>query len=415
MLQPQARSLFLQLEFSDARTQRVQRALQLHALLVAGAQLCRQTVVFAAPGGQHLFTFQLQRQHVLQTTLRSSVGQALQLALGTQALVRQSRGLAGRCGQRPLQFSAARLQAALRKRGLLRLALQAALLLAALVEAALGLHHALVQLCMALLRVGQLHVELFKARLGRHAALLQVGQLRFDLGQVGANLFAARAGLLHQLRQPQVLHLQRMRLGLGFGGFAAQGREALGAIGVGCFGTCQGIAGLVCNQRLGAHFLVQVLDFLRTRQQAGLLGVLCIKRHAVLRDGMSTGQVNGFARLQLAAAGQGIVQRGRGVTALQPVAQHGAQAGVVQPQQICQARQAARRGRQHRCRSAKKRQFGRRRVARASAQKTAHAVQSPYFQRSNALAQGRFQCVFPTRLDMDAAPQALQAVQPVLG
>ena len=108
--------------------------------------------------------------------------------------------MAGGGRQRALQFGAARLQAALGKHRFLRLALQAALLFAALVQAALGLHHTLVQLRMLLLRVCQLQVQPVKPRLGVHAALLQRFQLRFNLGQVGANLFAAGAGLLHQLR-----------------------------------------------------------------------------------------------------------------------------------------------------------------------------------------------------------------------
>ena len=55
----------------------------------------------------------------------------------------------------------------------MRLAFQRALLLARLGELAFGLDHALVELRVALLRVGELHVQLFKARFGRHAALLQ--------------------------------------------------------------------------------------------------------------------------------------------------------------------------------------------------------------------------------------------------
>ena len=292
----------------------------MHTLLIAGAQLRRQAVVCTAPGGQRLFALHFQRQHVLQAALRGGVGQALQLALGAHVFVGQRGGLAGGGRQRALQFGAARLQAALGKHGFLRLALQAALLFAALVQAALGFQHALVQLRVLLLRVCQLQVQFVKARFGVHAALLQRFQLRLDFCQVGANLLAAGAGLLHQLRQAQVLHLQRMRFGLRFAGIAAQGGQALGAIGIRGFGTRQGIARLVGNQCLRAHFLVQVFDFLRPRQQARLLGVLRIKPDAVLRHHMACRQVNGFARLQPAAQAQSFVQRGRGVAALQPVA-----------------------------------------------------------------------------------------------
>ncbi|MPM66173.1 hypothetical protein SDC9_113080 [bioreactor metagenome] len=76
LLQAQARGLLLELEFGDALTQRVQRALGLHAPLVAGAQLRRQAVVLAAALAQRLLTRQLQRQRVLQATLRGGGRQA---------------------------------------------------------------------------------------------------------------------------------------------------------------------------------------------------------------------------------------------------------------------------------------------------------------------------------------------------
>ena len=73
LLQAQARGLFLELEFGDALAQRVQRPLQLHAALVAGAQLGRQVVVFAALGRQGFFAVHLQVQRLLQAALRRGV------------------------------------------------------------------------------------------------------------------------------------------------------------------------------------------------------------------------------------------------------------------------------------------------------------------------------------------------------
>jgi hypothetical protein len=72
---------------------------------------------------------------------------------------------------------------------------------------------------MALLAVGQLHVQLFKAGLGRHA-LLDIGELGLDFGQIGRRSALAGARLLGQLAQAQGLDLQLV------GGFATRSRRA---------------------------------------------------------------------------------------------------------------------------------------------------------------------------------------------
>ena len=54
-------------------------------------------------------------------------------------------------------------------------------------------------------------------------------------------------------------------------------------------------------------------------------------------------------------------------------------------------------------------------VVAARAQEAAHHLQAPYFECAQALAQRGFQGVFPTGFDVDAAPQALQAVQAMFG
>src|SRR6218665_1278914 len=103
----------------------------------------------------------------------------------TTAPVRPGRGAARRSGWRPVarpcrwrgpvRRAAPRRQAALREAGLLRLAFELALLLAAGAKLALGVEHALAQLRLALLAVGQLHVQFLEAGLGARAALLQFG------------------------------------------------------------------------------------------------------------------------------------------------------------------------------------------------------------------------------------------------
>ena len=337
MLQAQARCLFLELELGDAGAQRVERAFELHAALVAGAQLGGEVVVFTALGGQGFLALHLRLQRLLQAALRRSVGQAGQLVASTLLFVSQCGGLLGGGFDGARQLAPACLQTALRERGLLRLALQRALLLAAGGELALGFDHAVAQLGLALLAVGQLHVEFFKACLSGHAALLQVGQLRLHLGQVGVDLLAARAGLLGQLGEAQGFHLQLMGAALRFGRFASCCHQALRGVGVGRLCTDQGGARFVGDQGLGAQLFFEVLDLLRAGEQAGLFGVLCVKTHAVGADGVACGHKHHFARLQRAAAGERVIERGRGIAALQPVNQHGAQAGILKAQQVRQA------------------------------------------------------------------------------
>jgi hypothetical protein len=61
---------------------------------------------------------------------------------------------------------------------------------------------------VALLAVGQLHVQFLETAFGRDPALLQLREQGIDFGQVGPDLLTAGPGLLGQLGQPQCLHLQ---------------------------------------------------------------------------------------------------------------------------------------------------------------------------------------------------------------
>ena len=170
--------------------------------------------------------------------------------------IRPVRSLLVAIAKLPWQATGEHPQAALGELGLLRLALQRALLLTAFGQAALGLDHTVAQLGVALLAVGQLHVQFFKTRLRGDAALLQVAQLRLDLGQIGANLLAARPGLLGQLRQSQGLNLQLVRAALGLAGLAARGHQALRRVGVQALGTHQRRARLLGDQCLGTQLLM---------------------------------------------------------------------------------------------------------------------------------------------------------------
>ena len=257
---------------------------------------------------QAFFAVGLQRQRVLQPTLGGGGRQAGLLVDGAGVFVLQRAALLLRGVDGARQLGAACGEAALGKLRFLGLALQAALLLAAGAQAALGVYHRITQLGFTLLAVGQLGIEFFKARLGLGAALLQFVELGMDFRQVGIDLLAALLRLLGLLRQAQGVHLQLVRLRLCLAGLAAGTLQALGGILVLGLGTRQRAACRVTKQLLGAQCFVKLLDLLRARQQTGLLGVLRVKIHAVRAHAVAVGQVQRLARHQLAAQGPGVVE-----------------------------------------------------------------------------------------------------------
>ena len=298
----------------------------------------------------------------MQPGLRGGVGQAGEFFVCPGPFQRDGLGLLDRGGDGALQFASPRLQRALRKLRFLCLALKTALLLAAFGELAFGLDHPFIQLRMALLAVGQLHVQFLETAFGGDAALLQCFELRVDLRQVAFDLLTARTGLLGQLGQAQRLDLQFVRLGLRFGRFAPHQHQPLRRVRVGRLSPHQRGAGFFRDQVLGSQLLVQVFDFLLARQQAGLLGILRIEAHAVRGDRVAALHVNHFAGLQPVARRQRLFETGGREATVQPVRQQGLLAGVVQAQQVRQPWERSGRFRRGGRRRTVERQFGRRRV-----------------------------------------------------
>ena len=357
-----------------------------------------------------LFALEFGFQRLLQAVFGGSGGEGFQILLGALLLGLQGLQLLGGGAQGALQLGGAGLYAALGKRGLLRGAFQAALLLAAGRQLALAFDHFFVELGMALLGVGQLHVQLLETAFGRHAAFLQVFQQGVNLFQIGTDLVAAGAHLLSLLRQAQHFHLQGMVRGLAFAGFAAGLYQTLAGIGVGYLGTVERGARLFVDELLGTQFLVQVFDFLGARQQAGLFAVLGVKVDAVGGDGVAGLYVDGFTGLQLRALRQRLIERTGGIAAMQPLGQDGQQARFVHAQQVHHARQRGCAGRARCSRRGIKTQFGRWCIAG----KGAHRLQPADLQRAHAFTQGRFQRRFPARLHMQTRPQAMHVAKPVL-
>ena len=73
-------------------------------------------------------------------------------------------------------------------------------------------------------------------------------------------------------------------------------------------------------------------------QEASLLAVLRVKAHAVCADRVARFYVDHFARLQRSALRQRRLKIGGGVAAVQPVREQCLLAGVVEAQQVGQAR-----------------------------------------------------------------------------
>ena len=241
-----------------------------------------------------------------------------------------------------VELCTAGVQAALRELGFLGAALQTALLFAAFGQFPLSLNHPLIQLGVALLSVGQLHVQLFKAGLRRDAALLQLVQQGLDFGQIVADLCTARLRLRHQLRQAQGLDLQFMRARLAFTGLAPHADQALRRIGISGLGPSQSAAAFFGDQSLGALLFLEVFNVLRTAQQTGLLRVLGVKHHTVQVHRVARWHEQSLARLELAAPEQRVFQAGGRETRLQPVGQQSGQTGVRDAQVIGQGAASAR-------------------------------------------------------------------------
>ena len=149
--------------------------------------------------------------------------------------------------------------------------------------------------------VAELHVELLEARLAGGAAFGQRLELGVDLGQLLVELAAARLRGLGLLRQAQQLDLQLVRAGLRLGRPRGARWQPLRGVGVGRLAAHQRAARLVGDQRLCALLALEVLDLLRARQHAGLLGVGRVEGHGELRHRMALAGHDDFAVRQLAA------------------------------------------------------------------------------------------------------------------
>ena len=263
---------------------------------------------------------------------------------------------------------------------------------------------------MALLRIGQLLVQFLETGFAQRTALLQLVELRLHLGELTVQLRAPRLAGLGLLRQAQQLHLRLVRAGLCLGCLAPRRAQAQRGLGVRRLGAYAAAARLVGDQPLRAHLALQVLDLLLARQHAGLLGIRRVEGHRVLRHRVAFARHDHFAMRQLAARGQRLVQAAGGVHAFEPVVQQRLQAGVVQTQQLGQARQRAVRVGMRAGAGRIEGQPRRRRIGGEGA----HRLQPADLQRVQPFAQRGFEHGFPAGLDMHAGPQALQPVETML-
>jgi hypothetical protein len=249
----------------------------------------------------------LRASALLQAGLRGGVGQAGQLLRARCFLAPALRPAGWRFRWRG-SARPARLQAALRERGLLRLALQAALLLAALGS----LRSASITRSSSWAWRSWLSASCMSSSSKRASAVTRRScrslQLGLHLGQVGA-ICSLRARVCSASWVRRSVSTCSSWARLWFRRFAAQLPPGAASVGIGGLARTRAERASR-NQRLGAQLLVQVLDLLGAGQQAGLLGVLRVKAHAVGGDGMAAGHIDHFAGLQLARAGQRLFQAG---------------------------------------------------------------------------------------------------------
>ena len=193
--------------------------------------------------------------------------------------------------------------------------------------------------------------------------------------------------------------------------FLAAGRQALGSVAAFGLGANQAALRLVEQNRLRPRLLLEVLDLLGPRQQSRLLRIGRIEAHRELADGMPFAGHDHFAVGEAGAGGERRVEIGRGVDALEPVAEQRGQARVAEMQQIGQARQGAMLARDRRRGRGEERHPGRRRIGG----ECAHRVEPADLERAQALAQRCLERRLPAGLDPDPAPQAGQRFEAVPG
>ncbi len=160
------------------------------------------------------------------------------------------------------------------------------------------------------------------------------------------------------------------------------------------------------------RFLLQLFDLALACQHTVQLAVRRMEQHAVRADQMALRRHQPGAGRQIAALAQRLVQAGHGIHARQPVIHHGRRLRILAAHVVRQRRQTGLRSRIGRARTVRRihGQLGRRRIVPAC-----RIFQTRQCQRIDALAQHRFQRVFPALFDTDGLPQARRVIQLVLG
>ena len=396
------RRLRLELQRAHLVAQRLQRLLVAEPRLVGAAQVLRQVVVEAALLAEAPLVLEPRRQRALQLGLRRLVGELGVLVgergVGAEVVLQLlARGL-----DRALELLATRRQRAQLELRFLRLALEVALRFARGVERGAGGERRLVELGLTLLGDAELDVERVEARLALLASRRQLGELGVERGALAAELLASRLRLLGELGQADELEVLAVRDRLQLRGVALARGEMRRGLGARRFGANQAAARFLADQRLRPRLPVEVLDLLRAREKAGLLGVGRVEADRELADRVPFARHDDFAVGQARARGERCVEVARGVDAFEPVAEQGRQARVAEMEQVGEPRQRLVRVRMRRVRRGEEGEPRRRRVGGEGA----HGVEPADLERAEALAQRRLEGRFPARLDANPRPES---------
>ncbi|KGD44404.1 hypothetical protein DO72_5716 [Burkholderia pseudomallei] len=411
LLARHTRRLLLQLQLGDAIAQRLQRALGGEPRLVGRAQLRREIVELRARGAERLLLRRAHFERVLQAGVRGLLVDRLELRARILQRRRDALGLLVRDLDRALQLVDA-------VRGLARgearvggRALALARLLARVRQRLVERFERELIVLEARLQFGELGVVALEIRLRLRAQRTLLLDLRADLLEFLADLRAALRIALVRLRELEHVHLQRVHALRRTLGLRAHFGQRLRRLRVCRFRSDRRRLRLVGQERLRAHLARQVLDFLRAREHARLLGVGRVELHARARDDVARLHDERAALRQLHARGERLREVVGDEHRAEPIVEHRAQARVVDAHERQERAQRARRG--------ERLARGGRRVERELRGRRVggerlHPVEIRHFERGEPLAQHRFERGFPAGLDVQLLPQTRQRAELVL-
>ena len=347
LLAADARRLLLQLQFVDLVAQRLQRAFGHETLLVGLTQTRGEIVEFDARRVQGFLTRRAHFERVLQTGLRSLLVDGFEFGARVFQRARDALALIVRRLDVAPVLVDLRGQAAHGEARVARGALQFAQFVTRVREFFVERFERELVVFETRLQLRDLAIVTLERgfRFGAQRTLFL--DLRGDFFQFLADLRIALRVALVRLRELQHVELQRVdALRRALRGGARVGERLRACVCAASARTALAFASSD-KQRLRAHLLREILDFLGAREHARLLGIRRVELHAHARHDMPRLHDERGAFRQLIARGQRLREIVGDESRGEPFVEHGAQARIVdthERQQRAQALAASRTG-----------------------------------------------------------------------